>query len=229
MQLNADFSRRVVLRPEDRDWTPSPMAGVERQMLDRVGGEVARATSIVRYEPGSHFSAHSHPGGEEFLVLEGVFSDESGDYPAGSYVRNPIGSGHAPRTGPGCTILVKLYQFAAADTAQFAIDTREAAWRPGVIEGLQVQPLHSHGTEHTALVRWAPGTIFNRHTHWGGEEIYVLEGSLEDEFGHYPEGTWIRSPHLSSHQPASPSGCTIFVKTGHLHESALAGWSDAAP
>jgi len=124
---------------------------------------------------------------------------------------------------------VKLYQFAAADTAQFAIDTREAAWRPGVIEGLQVQPLHSHGTEHTALVRWAPGTIFNRHTHWGGEEIYVLEGSLEDEFGHYPEGTWIRSPHLSSHQPASPSGCTIFVKTGHLHESALAGWSDAAP
>jgi anti-sigma factor ChrR (cupin superfamily) len=224
MRVNADFGARVVSIPGERAWVPSPMPGVERQMLDRVGGEVARATSLVRYAPGSRFAGHKHPGGEEFVVLEGVFSDETGDYPAGSYVRNPIGSGHAPHTVPGCTIFVKLFQFAADDTAAINIDTRTEPWQPGLVPGLAVQPLHSHGTEHTALVRWAPGTVFNRHTHWGGEEIYVLEGTFEDEFGRYPAGSWIRSPHLSSHAPFSAEGCTIFVKTGHLDEAMLSRW-----
>jgi anti-sigma factor ChrR (cupin superfamily) len=229
MRVNADFNARVVLTPGDRTWVASPMPGVERQMLDRIGGEVARATSLVRYAPGSRFAEHRHPGGEEFLVLDGVFSDESGDYPAGSYVRNPIGSGHAPHTVPGCTIFVKLFQFDAHDTATVAIDTRAEPWRPGLVSGLDVQPLHSHGTEHTALVRWAPGTVFSRHTHWGGEEIYVIQGTFEDEFGRYPAGTWIRSPHLSSHTPRSSEGCTIFVKTGHLDEAMLSGWLAEEP
>lgn len=229
MRINADFGARVVLTPADRAWTPSPMPGVERQMLDRIGGEVARATSLVRYAPGSRFAAHEHPGGEEFFVLEGVFSDEGGDYPAGSYIRNPIGSRHAPRTGPGCTIFVKLFQFADDDTAWVAMDTRQAPWRPGMVAGLSVQPLHSHGAEHTALVRWAPGTVFHRHAHQGGEEIYVIDGTFEDELGRYPAGTWIRSPHLSSHAPFSTEGCTILVKTGHLEPSALARWDASAP
>src|SRR5256886_4887353 len=107
MLINADFSTRVVLRPDELNWSPSPMSGVERKMLDRVGDEVARATSIVRYAPNSHFSAHAHGGGEEFLVLEGVFSDEHGDYPPGTYVRNPVGSRHTPHSDGGCTLFVK--------------------------------------------------------------------------------------------------------------------------
>lgn len=118
MRLNADFALPVVIRPGDSPWVASPLAGVERRMLDRIGEELARATSIVRYAPGSHFSAHGHPGGEEFLVLDGVFSDERGDYPAGTYVRNPIGSRHAPFSREGCTIFVKLMQFDAADRAE---------------------------------------------------------------------------------------------------------------
>ncbi|MEM6665983.1 MAG: cupin domain-containing protein [Pseudomonadota bacterium] len=109
MRLNADFSERVVLRPSDRKWVPSPSGGVERMMLDRIGGEVARATTIVRFQPASRFDAHTHGGGEEYLVLDGVFSDESGDYPAGTYVRNPIGTSHTPHTDAGCTIFVKLH------------------------------------------------------------------------------------------------------------------------
>ena len=89
MQLNADFSRRAVVHAGTLDWVASPIAGVHRRMLDRIGDEVARATSIVRYAPASHFSPHVHDGGEEFLVLDGVFQDEHGDYPTGSYVRNP--------------------------------------------------------------------------------------------------------------------------------------------
>ena len=222
MRLNADFSQRVVIRPEDYDWVQSPAGGVERMMLDRIGDEVARATTIVRFAPDSWFDAHTHGGGEEYLVLDGVFSDESGDYPAGTYVRNPIGTRHKPHTREGCTILVKLHQFDPSDTEQFHIDTNEAAFRPGQVEGLSVLPLHAAVNETVALVRWAPGTRFNAHRHWGGEEIFVLEGTFQDEHGDYPAGTWLRSPHLSEHTPFSDEGCLIYVKTGHLLDQAAA-------
>ena len=216
MRINADFSQRVVVRPEDYNWVNSPAMGVERMMLDRIGDEVARATTIVRFAPGSQFDAHTHGGGEEFMVLEGVFSDETGDYPAGTYVRNPIGTTHKPHTDEGCTILVKLHQFDESDTAHFHIDTTKAQFQPGQVGGLSVLPLHSAVNENVALVRWAPGTRFNAHQHWGGEEIFVLEGTFQDEHGSYPAGTWIRSPHLSRHTPFSEEGCLIYVKTGHL-------------
>lgn len=217
MKLNADFSERVVIRPEDYTWVDSPASGVQRMMLDRIGDEVARATTIVRFAPNSSFDAHSHGGGEEFIVLEGVFSDEHADYTAGTYVRNPIGTAHTPHIGPeGATILVKLHQFDADDSEQKAIDTTSATFQDGSAPGLSVLPLHSVPGETVALVRWAPGTKFGEHSHWGGEEIFVLEGTFQDEQGDYPAGTWIRSPHLSRHTPFSDEGCLIYVKTGHL-------------
>lgn len=219
MRLNADFSQRVVIRPEDYDWRPSPSGGVERMMLDRIGDEVARATTIVRFQPNSQFDAHTHDGGEEYLVLEGTFSDENGDYPAGTYVRNPIGTTHRPSIGEGCTILVKLHQFDRNDTEAKVIDTRNTPFQPGSAPGLTVLPLHSAEGENVALVRWAPGTRFTDHAHWGGEEIFVIEGTFQDELGDYPAGTWIRSPHMSRHAPWSDMGCLIYVKTGHLPQA----------
>jgi len=216
MQLRSEFDQRAVVLPEEQVFVPSPLAGVERVMLDRVGDEVARATSLVRYAPGSRFSEHVHGLGEEFLVLEGTFSDEHGDYPVGSYVRNPPGSAHAPWSEDGCTLFVKLRQFEPDDLERTVIDTRAAEWRPGLVEGLSVLPLHEFGTEHVALVRWAPGTVFRPHVHVGGEEILVLDGTFEDEFGRYPAGSWIRSPAMSRHHPFSREGCTLYVKVGHL-------------
>lgn len=218
IHLNADFEQRVVIQPDDYVWVASPMPGVERMMLDRIGDEVARATSIVRYKPFSEFSPHTHSGGEEFIVLDGVFSDEHNDYPAGSYVRNPIGTEHQPRIGKeGATILVKLHQFHADDKEQKVIDTNTRPWHQGLVDGLTVMPLHEFGTEHVALVKWAPNTQFNPHKHWGGEEIFVLEGTFHDEHGAYPKGAWIRSPHLSQHTPfTKDDGAVILVKTGHL-------------
>jgi anti-sigma factor ChrR (cupin superfamily) len=131
-------------------------------------------------------------------------------------VRNPIGSKHRPHSEDGCTIFVKLHQFDEADTEQKAIDTTNADFRPGAVSGLSVLPLHTHGTESCALVRWQPGTRFNTHRHWGGEEILVLEGTFQDEHGDYPKGSWLRSPHGSEHTPFSEEGCLIYVKTGHL-------------
>jgi anti-sigma factor ChrR (cupin superfamily) len=216
MQIHADLTQRVVIHQHELSWTPSPVPGVERRMLDRVGDEVARATSIVRYLPGSQFTQHQHELGEEILVLEGQFSDESGDYDAGTYIKNPPGSSHAPFTKTGCLLLVKLRHMHPDDSQAQIINTRTATWYPGLVPGLSVLPLSEFQTTHTALVRWAPNTYFNAHRHYGGEEIFVVEGVFEDEHGRYPAGSWIRSPHLSAHQPYSVEGCTIFVKTGHL-------------
>lgn len=216
--LNADFNQRVVIKPEDHKWVDSPMPNVTRMMLDRVGAESARATTIVKFEPNSEFSEHTHIGGEEFYVLEGVFSDEHNDHGKGSYVRNPIGTSHTPKIGEeGATIFVKLQQFDEEDTVQKVINTNENPWRQGLVDGLAVMPLHEHKTEHVALVKWAPNTQFNQHRHFGGEEILVLEGTFYDEHGSYPKGTWIRSPHLSQHTPyTKEDGALIYVKVGHL-------------
>lgn len=216
MRLRDDFFVREVVRPGDYDWVASPASGVERMMLDRIGGEVARATTIVRFAPGSRFDAHTHGGGEEFFVLEGVFSDETGDFPAGCYVRNPIGTSHTPRTEPGCTIFVKLHQFDDGDTAQFSIDTTKAGFRPGAAKGLEALPLHRTDREEVRLVRFAPGAVGPGHVHKGGEEVYVLEGEYRDEHGAYGKGTWVRSPHGSRHTPWSETGCLLWIKTGHL-------------
>ena len=223
MNINDDFSARIVARAANAIWNPSPLPGVDRRMLDRVGDEVARATSIVRYAPGSHFDRHVHGGGEEILVLEGVFSDESGDHAAGTYLRNPPGSAHAPFSREGCLLFVKLRQFASGDLESVRIPTGVAPWRPGLVPGLAVMPLHSHEGIDTALVRWAPNTRFNTHTHPGGEEILVLEGVFSDEGGDYPVGTWLRSPRWSGHTPfTGAEGALIYVKVGHLGADYLA-------
>lgn len=218
MRLNADFSQRVVIRPDDYRWVDSPAAGVERMMLDRVGGEVARATSLVRFAPNSTFSQHVHSGGEEFFVLEGEFGDEHQSYPAGSYVRNPIGTAHSPRVGEqGCLIFVKLQQFDKSDQSQVVIDTHDAKWSPGLVPGLEVLSLHEYEGEHVALVKWEPNTEFKPHTHWGGEEIFVIDGAFCDEHGEYPAGSWLRNPHKSKHTPFTrEQGALIYVKVGHL-------------
>jgi anti-sigma factor ChrR (cupin superfamily) len=214
--LNADLNQRYVVHSHTLDWVASPAAGVSRRLLERDGGEVARATSIVRYAPGSAFDAHTHGGGEEILVLEGTLHDEHGVYGPGTYIKNPVGSAHAPFTVEGCTLWVKLRHLDPRDSERVVIDSRHTPWHPGMVEGLKVLPLNTFETQNTALVRWAPQTFFNPHRHWGGEEIFVVEGVFSDEHGDYPAGSWLRSPHMSQHQPFSREGCLILVKTGHL-------------
>lgn len=216
LQLNADFSQRCVVDSNSLPWQASPSPRVHRRLLERIGGEVARATSVVRYAAGARFDAHSHNLGEEILVLEGTLSDESGVYGPGTYLKNPPGSAHAPFSEDGCTLFVKLRHLDPQDQARVVVPTQQTQWRQGLVPGLTVLPLNEFGTCNTAMVRWAPDTYFNPHRHYGGEEIFVLEGVFSDEHGHYPQGSWLRSPHLSQHQPFSREGCLILVKTGHL-------------
>ncbi|MCF6452849.1 cupin domain-containing protein [Vibrio sp. MMG022] len=213
--LNMDFSQRLVINTAQQDWIASPALGVWRKPLEREAKESGHTTSVVRYEPNSQFSTHPHPYGEEILVLEGVFSDEHGDYPAGAYLRNPPGSQHAPFSKDGCVILVKLNQFDPNDLETVRINTNQTEWLPG-IGGLEVMPLHNFEHEHVALVKWPKGEKFQPHRHFGGEEIFVLSGEFNDELGHYPQHTWLRNPHMSEHFPFVDQETIIWVKTGHL-------------
>lgn len=221
MRINADFTEPVVMRPADREWVASPAGGVERCMLDRVSlddgaGEVARATSLVRFAPGSSFPSHTHGGGEEYLVLDGTFSDETGDFPAGTYVRNPIGTAHAPHTKDGCTIFVKLYQFAEDDAAQFDTALADCLAFVPRIGGVREAPLHDTDGEYVRAVALDAGAVLE-HDGPGGAELLVLDGVLTVQDHDWPSGTWARQPHgapLAAR--AGPDGATVWIKTGHL-------------
>jgi anti-sigma factor ChrR (cupin superfamily) len=215
--LHANFALRVVIATHELPWTPSPQPGVERRMLDRVGGEVARATSLVRYAPASRFAAHEHGLGEEFLVLEGVFSDEHGDYPKGTYVRNPPGSRHTPHTGPGCIILVKLRQMPEAERQRVVVDTTATAWRTGDQPGVSSMPLYrSADGETVALERLDAGARYRSQAAAAGEELLLLEGVFDDGHGLHGPGTWIRNPAGHASEWHSTTGARYWVKRGHL-------------
>lgn len=207
MDLNADFTKRVVVHSAELDWIASPMPGVDRRMLDRIGDEVARATSIVRYAPGSKFSAHTHTGGEEFIVLEGVFQDEHGDYPAGTYVRNPPTTSHTPGSAEGCTIFVKLWQFDMDDRTQFRRDMAAGGVR---------SVLHEDAFETVTYHQLAAGEVLTDPAN-GGAEVLVLEGNLTEGGDTLSEGGWLRLPEgMGLHAQAGPQGATVWMKTGHL-------------
>lgn len=217
-ELNPDFSAQIIIQTREMDWQESPSPGVWRKRLDLVGPvEAGRVTSIVRYDPGSSFTSHPHPDGEEILVLEGTFSDHTGDYAAGSYLLNPEGFSHAPFTEEGCVLFVKLRQYPGLNRQHVLRDINKAEWQDSG-DGRSRLPLFED--EDYPEVMWlnkmAPGTEGPVHDHPGGEEIFIIEGGIEDELGHHGAGTWLRYPPGSRHQVASPTGATVYIKTGHI-------------
>lgn len=218
MLINADFSCRAAIAPEHYQWVQSPQNGVERVMLDRVGAEKARATSIVRYAPESNFPHHLHPGGEEILVLSGTFSADNSDYPAGWYLRNPPTSGHQPYSHEGAVIFVKLWQMTVDETRHVAIDTNDADnWQEQ--GGREVCQLYSDAKEQVSLQRINAGEALFTGIIVGGAELLVLEGTLIEAGQSYQRGGWIRLPiDATSQITAGENGATVYLKTGHLSQ-----------
>jgi anti-sigma factor ChrR (cupin superfamily) len=217
--VNGDLSVRAVADTTRMAWAPSPSGTVWRKRVHLVGpAESGQVTSIVRYEPRSRFPAHDHPDGEEILVLEGVFSDEHGHWPAGTYLLNPEGFRHAPFSEPGCVLFVKLRQFPGRERRHVVIDTGELHWEPTAIPGLSHKNLYQQAgfSDVTRLERWAAGLDLGKLAYPQGAEFFVLEGEFADEAGVYSQGWWLRLPAGSAHHPRSERGCTLYVKRGGL-------------
>lgn len=215
MRVHADLSQPAIVTPGDYRWVDSPQQGVNRMMLDRIGEECARATSLVRYERGTSFPSHVHPGGEEILVLEGIFRDDGGDHPAGCYLRHPSGSSHAPSSTHGTTIFVKLRQMDEGDTRDVRVDTSDPSqWAPR--PGGMVCILHTYADESVAIHRLDAGyALFDEPV--DNLEIFVVSGELYGETTAYPQGSWLRFPSGRPVQfVAGREGVTVYLKTGHL-------------
>ena len=223
MEINTDFNKRVAIHTNRMQWTPSPISGVDRRMLDRIGGEIARATTIVRYAPKSKFSRHVHAGGEEFVVLEGVFQDEHGDFPEGSYIRNPPGSSHTPGSSEGCTIFVKLWQFDLADRTHVRINSNKMTFvsdasRPGV----EVLPLFHDQHEDVSIERWSASSDFRLYAP-KGLELLVLDGGFQQGGEAFERHAWLRLPKGSEALVNSgTSGARVWIKHDHLATPPLA-------
>lgn len=218
MNVNDDFSKRAAVHGATIEWIPSPMPGVERKPLDRIGDEVARATTIVRYAPGSAFSAHTHTGGEEFLVLEDVFQDQYGDFPAGTYVRNPPTTSHEPASEGGCVILVKLWQFDPNDRNQFHVAEENRRYQ-AVADGVEAAVVHRDPREEVRFERWGPGATV-RTGPQDGMEVFVLKGGFAEDGEIFGTWSWLRLPKGAAlNAVAGPEGAEVWIKTGHLAET----------
>ena len=217
MNLNSNFDNRVLMHSDEIDWLASPMPGVDRRMLDRIGDELARATTIVRYAPSSKFSAHTHTGGEEFIVLDGVFQDEHGDFPVGSYIRNPPTSSHTPRSDDGCVIFVKLWQFDMDDRTQVMIDmNKNTSVDVMGRDGVAVMPLFSDADETVIMETWDADAHVDLDLPLGGEFL-VLEGGFREGGDDLRKHSWLRLPVGSSLSAiAGKQGAKVWIKTGHL-------------
>lgn len=217
--INGDLSVRAAVDTTKMEWTPSPSGSVWRKRVHLVGpAESGQVTSVVRYEPHSRFPAHDHPEGEEILVLEGVFSDEHGHWPAGTFLLNPEGFRHAPFSEPGCILFVKLRQFAGRERRHVVVDTPKLTWAPGSLPGVTYKTLYQQAgfSDLVLLERWAPHADPGVISYEQGAELFVIEGGFVDDVGAYAAGCWLRLPMGTQHHPRSTRGCTLYIKKSGL-------------
>lgn len=211
--LNMDFSQRVLVETDKIDWVASPMPGVYRKLLAREDAERGHATSIVHYQAGSIFRPHPHPLGEEILVLDGTFSDEKGDFNAGSYFRNPPGSSHAPFSVKGCLLLVKLHQFQISDINQVSITTPDI-WES---KSTELLPLYEHLDERVWLVRIQNSEhVLNQLDLGSSVEVFVISGRAEYADMSLKSGDWLRVPNFLLDDWSVESDCFLWIKSGHF-------------
>lgn len=215
--LNGDLDRRTHAHSDEIEWTESPGRQVLRKRLHRVGPpESGQVSSLVRYEPGAEFPAHPHPEGEEILVLEGIFSDEHGDWPAGSYLLNPEGFTHSPFSKEGCLLFVKLRQFPGMDRKHVASDTGEVEWRSNIRPGVHWKKLYAQEpySDHMRLERWNRPEDIGKLNFPQGAELFVLKGSFRDQQEHYRQYSWLRLPPGSALTPDGDEACELYIKEG---------------
>ena len=215
--LNGDLAVRVALDTQAMDWIASPGGHVSRKRVHRVGpAESGQVTSIVRYEPGATFPGHDHPSGEEILVLEGVFSDEHGDWPAGTYLLNPEGFHHAPFSREGCTLFVKLRQYPGTDRLHVALQSNDRTWEQSIRKNVEWKKLYAQQpySDYMRLEHWQAPAAIGQINFPQGAELFILAGSFADRLGNYSKHSWLRIPAGGSITPISDDYCELYIKEG---------------
>jgi len=211
--MNENTTQFALVDTTKLEWTPSPAAGVWRKRCYLDGSkEKGAVTSVVRYDEGSVFPTHEHPEGEELFVLEGVFSDAHGDHPAGTFVLNPPGSSHAPRSEDGCKLFVRLRQYDG--TERVCIDTHdESLWTPHIIyDGINVLELRVDEDWSYTMMRLAAGARVEEIDVPHGKEIFVVDGHLQDGDHSLAAGAWVRYAPGSTHSLRAFEGATLLVR-----------------
>ncbi len=215
-EFNADFLQRVVALPENQNWLDTSVDGIRYYMLEACFLPYSRRTLILNCKPGSVLKRQDAQSEVEFIVLDGEVTDEQGCYTRGTYVRNPGGSTYA-HSRLGCVLFVKLSQIHEDDQARRVIDTtRESKWLPGPENNTEVYPLHMWDTESVFLIRWTATASVKPTLNPIGEEILVLAGTLTDQYGSYPAGSWIRNPVSAWQNWTADEGTVIYYKNGHF-------------
>jgi anti-sigma factor ChrR (cupin superfamily) len=203
----------TIVRADDLSWQPSPSPSVWRKRLFHQGPpESGTVNSIVCFQPGSRFPRHGHPDGEEVLVLEGVYSDERGSFPAGTYLLRPEGFAHTPFSIEGCLLLVRLRQYAGADREQVVLDTKAGPWIP-LAPGVRRQRLYESAryVDSKWLLEIERGATLPPGELSEGAEVFVVRGGLEDEEGRYARHTWLRVPPGDAQKLRTDEGCLLYV------------------
>ncbi len=204
--MNDNYETRALINTNDLEWENTQNKGIYKKLLSKKENE---KTSILKIEENSKLNNDSKINSVEIFVLEGVYKNEFGEFKSGTYLNLPNENEAFVTSSSGCVIFRK--ENCDKGIENIIIDTNSTPWLKGQ-GNLEVMPLYTQ----TALVKWPQNERFIPHKHWGGEEIFVLKGRFMDEYGIYPESSWIRSPHLSTHFPFVEEETIIFVKTGHL-------------
>ncbi|TWH50872.1 cupin domain-containing protein [Dulcicalothrix desertica] len=215
-QVHNHLLKRYSVRPEALTWYQTDFTGIWFGCFE--SDDLVQdhpVTMLTRFDPGGFFPLHGHPGGEEILVLQGNFTDETGVYPPGSYMLNPEKFNHRPYSQEGCLTFVKLRQHGGESRQQIKTNIYSLPWQPSIIPTIEVKPLYQQAgfSEKVSIERWHPGTVLSLVVESEVKEIFVLEGTWSDELGDYPAGSWLRYPPNCPYTPSSIEGCTVYVKT----------------
>lgn len=220
--VNADPSKLAVVDTNALPWDATEHPGVSRKVMEFVSDpKKGRETALLKFDSGAALRAQVLAERLDLFVIEGELIDGDLQYSAETYVRIPPGLTFAPQSRGGCTILAKWRTPIHPETAgeRVIIDTKAAQWLDFPARGATILHLYKNvdGIETARIGNVYPHRKLPRHTHSIGEETFVLEGALIDEYATYSAGVWFRMPCDCPHAPyTAEKNAKMIIREGDL-------------
>ncbi len=211
-----DHGERVLHAPGEPAWVDCGDDALELRVL-----ELLRHSGRLVAELRTRGAATCLPDcrGLELFVRRGSVTIDGERLGPGTYMRFPPESERVPSLVLDADTLLALSagHILHSDTETRIIDTRaDDEWLTGPVEGVEILPLHGHGTGNIMLVRWLATAAFHPNLDPAGEEVFVLAGELHDSAGTYGTDGWVRNPVPAWQSWAGTPGTLIWYKSGHF-------------